>query len=226
MRGRASVLALMLSLGLAHSASAGKITIGFDFGASSISVLGGQLTIPPDGSIHSASGSVSVPGAGSATASAGNSTLADITLDSTINGTALGQLITGPVSATQLGSAVGQLSAGLSNLVLAGSMTLSVNGVVNCSGPFCGLLGSFPISLSGPQVLSSLGSLAIANINSVGNAQASGVFSLTLGGVTAILNLVGTEVNRTYIPEPEPFGLLALGLAGLAGLRVRRRPRR
>jgi hypothetical protein len=41
-----------------------------------------------------------------------------------------------------------------------------------------------------------------------------------------VLNLVGTEVGRTYVPEPNTFGMVALGVAGLAGMRARRRRQR
>ena len=43
---------------------------------------------------------------------------------------------------------------------------------------------------------------------------------------SAVLNLVGQEVSRTYVPEPNTFALVGLGVLGLAGLGWRRnRPR-
>jgi hypothetical protein len=49
---------------------------------------------------------------------------------------------------------------------------------------------------------------------------------LAIGGNPAAVSLVGQEVSRTYIPEPNTFALVGLGMLGLAGLGWRRtRPR-
>ena len=55
-----------------------------------------------------------------------------------------------------------------------------------------------------------------------GNATLSGQLSLTLSGLTAVFNLAGTEVSRTYVPEPNTFSLLGIALVGVAGCRWRR----
>ena len=51
---RAIAMAALLLLPVA--ASAGKLTVQFDFGASSVAILGGFVNVPPDGSIQAASG--------------------------------------------------------------------------------------------------------------------------------------------------------------------------
>ena len=210
---------------VASPADAGRIRIDFDFGASSLSILGGLINIPPDGTITSAAGTVQVPATGTTSVSAGFARLHDLTLAGTVNANTVGLLITGNFNATQPNTASGQLSAGLANLLLPNPFILGMTGMIGCSGANCATLGTFPISLTGPQFIT-IGTLPIANLSTLGAATINGSFSLTIGGFTAVLNLVGSEVGRTFIPEPKPFGLVAMGIAGLAALRTQQRRRR
>ena len=219
------LLGMGLLLGLAAPSQAGQVLIGFDFSGSTISVLGGAINIPPDGSITSASATLHAQSAGTAPTllvAPGSAALANLTLAATVNANVFGNVITGGVGANGLAPAAGSLTAGLNNAIFGGSLALT--GLINCAGAGCTVLG-LPTSLTGTQYVA-FGSVPIGSINNVGNATMNGLFSLTIGGFTAVLNLVGTEVSRTFVPEPNTFGLVALGMAGLAGARARRRRQR
>lgn len=226
MRRTLPLLATLLCIvAFALPSQAGRIDIDFDFSGSSISILGGSVNIPPDGTITSASGQIGVPGSGLVTASSGaGARFRDLTLDATLDATlaTFGVTLTGGAQATQLGGGNGSLSAGLGNLVF-GNMQLSLAVAINCMGStaVCSAL-SLPLATTGPQTLA-LGTIPISGLGTVGAGAVNGSFSITLAGFTAVLNLVGTEVSRTFIPEPNTFGLVALGLAGLAGMRSLRR---
>ena len=220
------VTAIVLLLG-APSALAGTITIDFDLTNSSVALLGGILNIPPDGSITAASVQVTVQGSNLTNASAGAAQLSNLMLMATINGTVGGAAtLTGGLSGTQLGGGAGNLSGGLANLAMA-TLTLNLNGLVNCFGGLCPALGTFPVSaVNSVSVLTGIGNMGIGGLGTLGAATLNGLLSLTIGGATAAVSLVGQEVNRTYIPEPNTFALVGLGMLGLAGLGWRRtRPR-
>lgn len=226
MRRSATLLtaAIALCLGaISAPARAGSVRIDFDFSGSSLSVLGGLINVPPDGNINAATGQIAVQSAGvSSLAAPGAAALRSFNLNATVNANTLGLVITGPASAALLSPVPGALTAGLGNLILNPG-NLSLNAFVNCSGTGCATLG-FPLSVTGPQPVN-FATLPINNINSIGNATIAGLFSMTIGGFTAVLSLVGTEVSRTYIPEPGSFGLVALGLVGLASAGAARRRR-
>jgi hypothetical protein len=224
MRRIAPLIALLLLLGSAPAARAGQITIDFDLSGSSISILGGVIVVPPDGSITSAGTRLQVEGSSNANASAGPARLRSLTLGGTISGTVLGAMtVTGGISASQIGSAAGLLNPALTLAAFGGTGVLSVNALINCTpGAACIVLGAFPISISGPQTFSPFGSFQVGNINSVGNATLSGQLSVMLSGLTAVFNLAGTEISRTYVPEPSTFSLLGIALIGVAACRWRR----
>lgn len=210
-------------LALALPAHAGRIDIDFDFSGSSVSLLGGAVNIPPDGQITSASGQIGVPGAGLVTATPGaGARFRDLAIEATLDATTFGATLTGSAQATQLGGGNGSLTAGLGNL-LFGNVQLGVAVAIGCTGPtgVCSAL-SLPLASSGPRTFV-LGSVPISGLGTLGAGALSGSFSITLAGFTAVLNLVGTEVSRTFVPEPDTFALVALGMAGLAGARSFRR---
>lgn len=222
---RAFTLALGTALLLGPTAHAGQVGIIFDFTGSTISLAGGTIVIPPDGTINSARARVWVQGAGLSTISGGPATLRRLALDSTVDATVLSNnTITGPLNAALATPSVGSLTAGLGNLILP-SILLSLDILQSCTGPSCNVLGSFPLSLTGTQLLSGPLSFALGNIGSVGNATIAGSFALSLSGTTALVQLVGNEVDRfEVIPEPHTALLLGLGLAAVAtGGRLARR---
>jgi hypothetical protein len=207
----------------ASSATAGTITVEFDLSNSAISILGGALTIPPDGSITSASATVVVQGSNATSPSAGAASLKALTIAATINGTVGGAVsLTGNLSGNQIGTAAGSLTGGLGNLLM-GTLTLSLNGNVNCFGGLCGVLGTFPVSLlNSMSVLSGPVGLGIGGLGTLGSATLTALLSLSVGGNPAVVNLVGQEISRTFVPEPNTFGLVGLGLLALSGAGWRR----
>lgn len=217
------VLSLVLSCWLAAGAQAGTLTVNFDFSGSSLGMLGGLVNIPPQGSIQSASGTIDVSALGSATAVGGPGAFRDFAMALTINANVLGNLITGNASILQLTAGVpGLLNGALDSLLAAAPMQIQQNGVINCVGAGCAVL-SLPTTINGTQALT-LAALPIANLNSIGNALISGSFDITFAGFTGILHLVGTEVSRSFVvPEPNSIALVGMGLALIAGSRLRKR---
>jgi hypothetical protein len=212
----AAIAALvLLGPGAAH---AGQLTVDFDFSGSSVAILGGFINIPPDGAITTASGQIVVQAPGLLTAQAGSARLANLALAGTFAKNSLGVNIAGAIGATQPASALGNLSTGLDHLVF-NPFQMNFTGFASCTstGPGCGVL-SLPATFTGPQVFT-IASLAVGNLGIDGGAFLNGTFAFTIGGFTAVLNLVGNEVARTWVPEPNSFGLLGLGLAGLAAAR-------
>jgi hypothetical protein len=213
---------LAVSCLLAVQARADHYIIDFDFSGSSLSLLGGIVQIPPDGSITSGSAQLVVSAVGIATPIPGGFVaLRNFSAAATVNAITFGNTITGNVVLNQVDpGASGNLTAGLANAFFAGPMQVSQGGVLNCVGPSCDIL-SLPTTLTGTQ-LPNLGNMPIANLAAVGNALISGTFAITIAGFTGQLQLVGTEVSRVFVPEPGSAGLVAFGLAGLAVWRGRR----
>ena len=178
MRFPSAVLAA-LWIGLSGAAaSAGEVTIQFDFTGSTLSILGGVITIPPGGTI---------------TAASGNATF----------------LATGPT----------QISAGPARLE-----ALDVDAA--CTGVGCPFIGTFPINIAGNFTVSNLNAV-VGNLATLSAATLMATLPISLSGFSGVLNLVGSEVSRSFSPVPEPgtFGALSLGLVALALVaRFTRRP--
>lgn len=226
-----AALAAVAGLLPVASAEAGTISIEFDLSNSAVSLLGGIVTIPPDGSISSATATIHIQGASLSAPQAGAASMTGLNLAATVNGTVASlATLTGGLSAAQVGGAGGSLTGGLANLLI-GTLTLNLTGTINCSpgGP-CGVLGTFPLVLSGPNVLTGVGSLGVGGLGTFGAATLNALLNVTIGGNSAVVSLIGQEVNRTFtpaVPEPGSIGLFGLGMLGLAGLGWRRaRPTR
>jgi hypothetical protein len=217
------VLSVLLSCWLGAGAQAGTLTVNFDFTGSSISVLGGVINIPPQGSIQSASGTLDLSALGSATAIAGPASLRDFQMALTINALVFGNTITGNAAITQIGGALGgTLNGALNAFNAGGPMQINQSANIGCTGPNCAILG-LPTTINGTQPLT-IAALPIANLNSIGNALVDGTFDITFAGFTGVLHLVGTEVSRSFVvPEPNSLALIGMGMAMIAGWRLRKR---
>jgi len=225
---RSRVVLVALWLGLASaSARAGEVTIQFDFSGSTISVLGGILTLPPGGSITAASGSATFLANGPTLISAGPARLEALDLAATIDDDVLGQAhVTGDILVQQLASPpAGALSVGLANAVFH-DILLNVDVDANCVGAGCAFLATFPLGIAGNFTAATLNA-ALGNLATPSAATLMAVVPFSLSGFSGVLNLVGSEVSRSFNPVPEPgtLGALSLGLVLLALIaRVTRRP--
>lgn len=207
----------------ASSADAGSITITYDLTSSVVSLLGGALSIPPGGTITSATAQVTVQGSSATNATAGAAQITNLTLVATINGTVGGSvLLTGGFSGSQVGGGAGTLTGALANIALS-TLSLNLNGNVNCIGGLCPALGSFPVSLvNSLSILTGIGNIGVGGFGTLGAGTLNGLLTLSIGGSPSVVSLSGQEINRTYVPEPNSFALLGLGVVGLAGFQGRR----
>ena len=185
--------------------------------------MGGLIEIPPDGAISAAGATLRVQGAGSLTPLAGPAAISDFTIALTVDANVFGAVVTGFLTATQNGPAFGVLSAGLAGLQLTQTLLLDATGFFDCSGALCGLVGTFPATVNGTQSLPPPISLTLNGLATLGAAQVGGTLLLSLAGQTALPSLVGTEVSRTFVPEPLRIAQLAAAAVLLALLWRRRR---
>lgn len=216
----AGFLALSLLL-TATPAAAASVLIDLDFASNSwISLLGGTIVTPPDGSISVGSGQLTLEATSLTTfVSGGQVALDQVTFAASIAKNVAGQAnVSGPISGTQVGSLAGTLTAGQTVLSFPGTMAMNLNAAIACTGPGCSVLG-FPVSTSGIENLT-VGNLPISGLGSVGMAQIVADIEISLGGVLGVLHLVGVETGRSFVPEPA--GLILLGM-GLAAATARRR---
>jgi len=219
----APLLSLLVLLPLAGGAD--EIEIDFDLTGSSVSAVGGQILIPPEGTITAASAKLIVPGTGSVTASSGPASLRSLVLDLTVDATVAGLAdVTGTVTASQLGTGFGTLSAGLGAFNLTQSLFVEATGFIDCAGFGCGFVGTFPATFNGTQTFPPPLSIAVGGLGTAGAATVMGSLLLDLAGQTAVLTLVGAETARTFVPEPSRLLQLAAagGLVVLLFRRVRR----
>lgn len=224
MRNFVPLFALALLLG-STSAQASSISIRFDLSQSYVSLLGGTIVAPPDGSVIDSNGVVNVAGAGVATPDpSGAVTVHGMRVRFKVDANFIGAHVVGPISFQLANNPTGNLTAGGSAASFGGPAIVQVNAGLNCGGPNCGFFGGFPINLSGPQTNPTLGLISITGLGTVGSAFFSKAFTFSVSGYTGLLNVVGQEVSRTF-PEPGALALLGPGVIALAALGRRRRRR-
>ena len=210
------LLWLLLAVSSAAPARAVLLDVTFDLSSSTISLLGGVIQVPPDGSV----------GGGTATLRfsadpntflpiAGPAAILDASLALTLDADLLGQAhITGPVQGHRVGGALASLNGPLTQLSLLSPLLVLYTGTVQCAGSGCGAVGTFPVSLG--TVLGFAGAFGVGNLAAPGSATLQASLPFSLAGFTGILQLSGAEIQRAVVPEPRSAGLLGLGLAILA----------
>lgn len=217
----ATGLLLVLSSGRAVAQTGDLIT--FDFtGASSISLLGGTVVTPPDGTLDVGEVKIFVEGtAPGVFVPGGLFVFQDLSLSGTVAKTIPGAaVVSGTYEAEQLADLVGTTSAGLSGGDFVDDLQLDLNFDVGCTGGGCGILG-LPLSEVGTSLLS-IGFLPVSGLDSPNSAAINLSMPIEVAGVLGQIDLVGVEVARSFVPEPSTFAMVLLGLGAL-GAQSRRR---
>lgn len=210
---------------IAPAAFAGSIGIEFDISQSYVSILGGVINLPPDGNISTKSMRVRVPSDAANQMIDGAAVVKDIRIQMNIDANILGQAhVTGPSIINQQGSAMGSLVLGTggNGVVAVPMLSLDVRNTINCVGPGCSFIGTFPL-LSVSIVTAPL-TLDIANLTQNGSASFEQQFDITLGGVSGIFTLIGMEIKRTFVPEAGTVAMLGVGLLVAAAVGRKRQP--
>ena len=220
--GTASLVLLLAT----SSAGAGSIEIEFDLTGSSVSLLGGILEVPPDGQVTHAHVTLSVTGSDITTPAAGVAGVSHLDVDATIDGTVGNSvLIIGDFVAEQSAGGTGSLASDLTTLSLT-SLTLTLDGMLDCTGSQCIALGTFPVSVVGvPVQPSSLDPFVVHGLDIQGAGTLTGTLPFDLGGNAVLADLSGVETTRRFVPEPNTAGFVAVGLLLARSLRRRRRNR-
>ena len=227
---RSLVFGLLLLLGAAPAAHAGEITIDFDLRASTVSVLNGLIQVPPDGSFPAASAIVRVPGDGISTPLSGPATLKSwvwsFTFSAPVQVYGFAVTLKGHASGQQTGEVVGSLTAGLGSFVfdeeLRGNFAAKIEctPATACALP-CALGYCFPISPSG-VISTPSGTFGLGNLSQKDQATLTATTSYP-GYFT--MGVVGSEVHRSFAPEPSGALLSLGGIAAVVGLSLCRRLR-
>jgi hypothetical protein len=214
-------MAALLAL-FAMRAEAFNVDIGFDFtSGSTLSLLGGAIVSPPDGTLDIGSARVNVAATDATTiVSGGAAELFNLTTSGTVAKSFPGSAeISGPYSADQVGALAGTVSAGADGIDFLTDLQLDIDVAFGCTGTGCFTLG-FPVNESGVFGFS-IGFLPITNLGVVGGAGIDISIPIEVGGVLGTLNLVGVESSRIFVPEPGTGIMVGLGLAVIAASRRR-----
>jgi hypothetical protein len=209
----------------------------------------GLITIPPDGTINSMGSTTILPaaktGGGATSIQTGSAQLRSLTANMTLDAALglFGTRITGPVIVSQVGTSTGPFTntqtvmfGGTGNGTGTGNgnigMSLFVSAHLECFGPFCGLIGNFPVSIVGtnPPPPGQAFTISLSGLNTPGAANVGGTMPISLppetengSPFTGTVFLDGNEVSRTYVPEPDALVQLIAGAVALAGLSLRSR---
>jgi hypothetical protein len=245
---RIRVLVLACVLVLSASAKADTVGIDFDLGASTMNFIG-TINIPPDGTIHSMGATTILPaiktGGGATLVQTGSAQMKNLTLDMSIDaGTAGLAAITGSVFVSQVGTSTGPFT-NTQSVMFGGTgtgtgtgagMSLFISAHLRCVGLFCGLVGDFPVDITGtnPAPAGQAFTIFLASLNTPGAAIVDGTMPVSIPPATSLgspttgtIFLMGNEVSRTYeVPEPGSLTQLIPGAIALAGLSRRRRQNR
>ncbi len=213
-----TAVAAVALVGTAPPARAGQLTIEFDFTSSVVSL--GMVSIPPDGSLTAASATLTLPASGSATVSAGPVRLESFLVAGTIDfftGFLNLTHITGSFTMSLNGTGLGTFNATSDTALITRDFRAFLGLRLDCSGIL--LCGNFPISANGSGTLNNTFPFAIQNVSVPGAASIATTLTVTLnGGGTAMFDIQGIEVSRTFVPEPDRLALLGAGVAALFSL--------
>lgn len=208
------------------------VQIEFDLSGSQFSAFGGAVELSSSAYGGPASARITVPGDASGIQD-GVATIEDFTLPSVQVNANLFDLIAlnGSASAQQIGMAVGQLTdQGNGDVIVSPAMPLALDtqGSVVCTpAQYCAALGGFPLDLTGSHSFAPL-SFSVQDLDVAGAASVNGRIELEFDGQSAFIDLVGTEVDRIFVPEPAIALQVCSGflcLMGLHGVSIRRRAR-
>jgi hypothetical protein len=202
---------------------AGTIFIDFDVSMSTVRALGGQLVVPPDGSITGGTLTVAVAGTDASTPTAGPAEVAGLVLTADFSKTLFGVTLSGSFGFTQQGAAAAVLGSDLSSLDLP-LLVANVMVHVECSGASCGLFGTFPIDQNDTGSFANT-SIALEDLGLPGQASLVGDIESAPG--QPLVQLAGKETGRHFVvPEPATGMLALLGLAGVSAVSRRTRAAR
>jgi hypothetical protein len=217
-----SFVGLMIS---PSDARASSIQIDFDFtGESFLSLLGGTIVTPPDGTFDTGFVRLQVEASDLTTPiPGGDVVLRQGEFEGTVVKNVAGAAdISGPYAGIQVGILNGTLAPGGTAADFIEDMFFDLDIALGCTGTGCDPLG-FPINVAGINALS-FTTMSITGLDTLGTAKIEMSAPVLLDGVLGVLTLVGNETIRSVVvPEPQTGTLVAMGLAVLA---VSRRVRR